>query len=112
MPRSLAGSPRKMLPPPMTTTTCTPRSRTSWIWQAMSWTESGQIPTPLPPPRASPLSLSSMRRYLALFMNGSVLHGPQEAAKLTSPNDFSDLEADKASDLDLIAQLLGDGGGV
>src|ERR1051325_2750774 len=64
MPRSLPDRPRKMLPPPTTTTACTPNSRTSRICSAMPRTASGQIPTPLSPPRASPLSLRRMREYL------------------------------------------------
>src|SRR5580658_7733642 len=54
-----------MFPPPATTTTCTPKSRTSLICRAISWTASGQMPTPWSPPRASPLSFSRIRRYLA-----------------------------------------------
>src|SRR5262245_8741266 len=64
MPFSLPCKPRKMLPPPMTTTTSTPRSRTSRICRARSWTASGLIPTPEALPKASPLSLRRIRRYL------------------------------------------------
>src|SRR5437762_664383 len=63
---SLPLRPRKILPPPTTMTTWTPRSRTSPIWRAMSWIASGQMPTPASPPSASPLSLSRMRRYFGL----------------------------------------------
>src|SRR5882672_2339380 len=82
MPRSLPGSPRKMLPPPMTITTSTPRSRTSWTCRAMSCTASGQMPMPCPPPRASPESLSRMRRYRAVFfMSEVVLHAAPHSVK-------------------------------
>src|SRR5215831_3201196 len=64
MPRSAAESPRQMLPPPITTATCTPRSRTSLMRSAMSRTTAGEMLSR--PPRswtASPLNLSTMRSY-------------------------------------------------
>src|SRR6266540_4301569 len=75
-----------MFPPPMTITTCTPSSRTSWICRAMSRTASGSMPTPRSPPRASPLSLSRIRWYLARFVMGAaVLHaGPGSVKRLVS----------------------------
>ena len=71
MPRLLPLSPRKMLPPPTTITTCTPRSRTSRICSAMLATACGQMFSPVGPPRASPLSFKRIRLYLgrlAVFM--------------------------------------------
>src|SRR6266511_5831759 len=75
-----------MFPPPMTITTCTPSSRTSWICRAMSRTASGSMPTPRSPPRASPLSLRRIRWYLARFVMGvAVLHaGPGSVKRLVS----------------------------
>src|ERR1039457_3275114 len=64
MPRSLPVTPRKMFPPPTTTTICTPNSRTSRICSAMRCTASGQMPTPVSPPSASPLNLTSTRENL------------------------------------------------
>src|SRR5215470_1754233 len=64
MPRCCNSSPRKKLPPPMTTATCTPECTTSAICLATVCTTSGSTPTP-PPPNISPPSLSSTRWYLA-----------------------------------------------
>src|SRR5436190_15700226 len=53
-----------MFPPPMTTDTCTPRSRTSFIRSAISRTTVGEMLSR--PPRsctASPLSFKTMRLY-------------------------------------------------
>src|ERR1035438_5727926 len=67
MPRSLPLNPRKIFPPPTTTTTCTPRPRTSRICSAMARTACGEMFSPVWPPRASPLSFNSIRLYLGRF---------------------------------------------
>src|SRR5688500_16747915 len=85
MPRSLPCSPRKMFPPPITTTTSTPNSRTSRICRAISLTDPASMPVPVSPPSASPLSLSRIRRYFGpalLFMNGGFLHAAHSRVKL------------------------------
>src|SRR5947209_13644389 len=64
MPRCCSCAPRKKLPPPITTATCTPSRTTSAIWRATRATTSGSNPT-WPPPNISPPSLSSTREYLA-----------------------------------------------
>src|SRR5579875_2398478 len=66
MPRCCSWAPRKKLPPPMTTATCTPWRTTSAIWRATCATTSGSRPT-CPPPNISPPSLSSTREYLGRF---------------------------------------------
>src|SRR5512140_1030178 len=67
MPRSLPLRPRKMLPPPTTSTTCTPSCFTSPICCAIPCTACGEMPIPCSPPSASPLSLSRTRPYLGCF---------------------------------------------
>src|SRR5690349_11803109 len=62
MPRWLSSAPRKKLPPPTTMATWVPEATTSATCRAMDWTTSGSTPT-LPPPKTSPESLSSTRRY-------------------------------------------------
>src|SRR5579884_623860 len=69
MPRCAAERPRQMFPPPITTATCTPRSRTSLMRSAISRTTAGEILSR--PPRsctASPLSLSTIRLYAGFSM--------------------------------------------
>src|SRR3712207_4668433 len=62
MPPCWSCSPRKKLPPPITTAICTPVATTSAICRATASTTSGSTPT-APPPNISPPSLSSTRRY-------------------------------------------------
>src|SRR5262245_37529882 len=62
IPRALAASPRKMLPPPRTMPTSTPRSRSSRISCATPPMTFSSIPWPASPARISPLSLRRMRR--------------------------------------------------
>src|SRR3972149_4635088 len=64
MPRSIPSRPRQMLPAPMTMATCTPRSFTCSTLAATSSARWGSMPKPRSPERASPPSLSRMRRYL------------------------------------------------
>src|SRR2546430_15895840 len=54
-----------MLPPPITTATCTPRSRTLRISSARYFVYSGEIPNSRSPRSASPESFSTTRPYLA-----------------------------------------------
>src|ERR671912_652431 len=61
MPRFCNSAPRKKLPPPTTTATCTPVRTTEAIWRATACTMSGSTPTS-PPPKTSPDSLSTTRR--------------------------------------------------
>src|SRR6266540_3867486 len=61
MPRVAAGSPRQMLPPPMTMPTSTPRATTAATWRAMLSTVGGSMPNSAEPWKAWPLSLSRMR---------------------------------------------------
>src|SRR6266436_767691 len=103
MPRSLPERPRKIFPPPTTTTTWTPNSRTSRICSAMSCTASGSMPTPLCPPRASPLSLSKTRRYLGCLDSFMV---PSEFSRL-SHRALAHLKPHKAPNRNFIPQLLG-----
>src|SRR5216110_304613 len=76
-----------MLPPPTTITTSTPSSRTSPIWRAISWIDSGQMPTPDSPPSASPLSLSRMREYLGL---GGLVINRQGCSNRPGASQFKD----------------------
>src|SRR3954468_19109597 len=61
MPRFCSSAPRKKLPPPTTTATCTPVRTTVAIWRARPCTTSGSRPT-APPPKTSPESFSTTRR--------------------------------------------------
>src|SRR5688572_18470752 len=75
MPCSLAFVPRTMLPPPITSPTSAPISCSDWISSVSRSTTGGEMPKPCSPARASPLSLSTMRRYFrsAPFMTGRSL---------------------------------------
>src|SRR5262245_53649854 len=70
MPRCCSWAPRKKLPPPMTTATCTPLRTTAAICRATWCTTSGSRPT-WPPPNISPPSLSSTREYIGRNCVGS-----------------------------------------
>src|SRR5262245_7368142 len=61
MPCSLSCAPRKKLPPPTTTATCTPSRTTVAIWRAIARTTTMSTPI-APPPKTSPDSLSTTRR--------------------------------------------------
>src|SRR5438045_7763773 len=65
MPCSATVAPRMMFPPPMTTATCTPRSRTLRISSARYFVYSGEMPNSRSPRSASPDSFSTTRPYLA-----------------------------------------------
>src|SRR5258706_6455967 len=67
MPCALAASPRKMLPPPMTTATSTPSPRTSAISDAIPSSVAGSMPNPDCPMSASPESLSRIRLKRGAF---------------------------------------------
>src|SRR5690606_18475685 len=66
MPASAPAIPRQMLPPPTTTATSTPASRTSTISPAMYWVKAPSMPEPVSPAKASPESLSRRRRYTVI----------------------------------------------
>src|SRR5438309_4973999 len=66
MPCSATVAPRMMLPPPLTTATWTPRSRTLRISSARYFVYSGEMPNSRSPSSASPESFSTTRPYLAL----------------------------------------------
>src|SRR5438046_5403566 len=79
MPRCDADTPRQMFPPPMTTDTCTLRSRTSFIRSAISRTTVGEMLSR--PPRsctASPLSFRTIRLYAGFSVCMSDLQGSTE----------------------------------
>jgi hypothetical protein len=61
MPDAAAARPRKMLPPPTTIPTWTPREWTSATWRAMNAQNSGSTPYVRLPRRASPESFSRIR---------------------------------------------------
>src|SRR6187402_3418751 len=63
MPAAAAASPRKMLPPPTTIPTWTPRAWTSATWRAMNLQNSGSTPYVRFPSRASPDSFNRIRSY-------------------------------------------------
>ena len=63
MPAVEAETPRKMLPPPITTAICTPAFTTSPISEAMRTRVGGWMPYFPSAIRASPDSLRRMRRY-------------------------------------------------
>src|SRR6266566_5873545 len=71
MPCSATVAPRMMLPPPMTTATCTPRSRTLRISSARYFVYSGEMPNSRSPSSASPESFSTTRPYLA-FVSSAI----------------------------------------
>src|SRR5436305_4999892 len=87
MPRCDADTPRQMFPPPMTTDTCTPRSRTSFIRSAISRTTVGEMLSR--PPRsctASPLSFRTMRLYAGFSVCMNDFHDQQKISILESTN--------------------------
>src|SRR5579859_3981256 len=90
IPRVAAGSPRQMLPPPMTMPTSTPRATTSETCRAMLSTVVGSIPNAADPWRASPLNLRRILRYRS-----------RPLAELAAAK----LESRKAPNDDVLAQL-------
>src|SRR4029450_7890031 len=63
MPFALAATPRKILPPPITTPTSTPRARISAISAGMLEVTLGSMPNCCSPMSASPDSFRRMRLY-------------------------------------------------
>src|SRR5262245_43304276 len=61
MPRALPARPRKMLPPPSTMPTCTPRACTSRTSSEIPDSTSSSMPCPASPASSSPESLRRMR---------------------------------------------------
>src|SRR6267378_8017210 len=102
MPCSATVAPRMMLPPPMTTATWTPRSRTFRISSARYFVYSGEMPNSRSPRSASPESFSTTRPYLALVLTaiGGSLGG--FAVRLAQ------LEPLEPPDADVLAGLRGD----
>src|SRR4029079_17634984 len=102
MPFAEAASPRKMLPPPTTIPTCTPRETTSATWPAIWAQKAGSTPYERSPRSASPDSFSRMRRY---FGRGSteVPVPPSAAISLTSSAVLAEGVAREAPDLDVLA---------
>src|SRR5579871_1652801 len=62
MPRAAAARPRKMLPPPTTMATSTPRLSTAATSAAIACTDSGSVPYSRSPISASPESFRRTRR--------------------------------------------------
>src|SRR5690606_34194468 len=68
MPLAARPAPRKMLPPPTTSATWTPRLTISWTSDARRWIKDGEMPYSPSPISASPLNLSKTRLYAAWRM--------------------------------------------
>src|ERR1039457_4389909 len=66
MPTEPPATPRKMLPPPMTTATSQPSCVTSWTSRTMRTIVARLMPYASSPIKASPESLSRMRLYAAM----------------------------------------------
>src|SRR5215470_13128399 len=94
MPAALAAMPLKMLPPPITMATWTPRSMTSRISAPTRSSTGGSIPYPWSPASASPESFRTMRRYRG-----------RPAASAAATDSASDPEAGKSLDDDPLARL-------
>src|SRR5579871_652945 len=73
MPFELAATPRKMLPPPITSAISTPRPCTSMSSSAICDSVPGSMACSVEPIKASPESLSRMRRYFTPGASGSLL---------------------------------------
>src|SRR3546814_11288176 len=73
MPRAAADTPRKMLPPPTTRQTSTPRLRTWATSAAICATMPGSMPYSRLPIRASPEIFTRTRLYLGgLYLGGAI----------------------------------------
>src|SRR6266566_754976 len=68
MPVAVPVMPRKILPPPMTTASCTPAATTDLISSAMRSMVARSTPYGAEPIRASPESFSSTRRYAGVWV--------------------------------------------
>src|SRR5512132_4046044 len=99
MPPALAATPRKMLPPPMTMATCTPRTMTSRTSSAMRSSTGGSMPYPWSPASASPESFRTIRRYA----------GRRRPASAVMLPPLADLKAREALDDDALTRLGVDG---
>src|SRR3954470_197882 len=79
-------APRRMLPPPTTIASCTPRSTIRLAWRATDRVSSMEMPDLLACPNPSPLSLRTTRLYLGLSASGkavsSMAQAPGEAGGL------------------------------
>src|SRR5262249_46605935 len=117
MPCAEAASPRKMLPPPMTTATSTPRPRTSATSAAMLSRVVGSMPKPAAPMSASPESLSRMRLKRGVAAGTASAMGGDYSSEtgllghlggkivLLLLQPLAQLPADEAPDLDVLAEL-------
>src|SRR5438445_6989172 len=103
MPCSATAAPRMMLPPPITTATCAPRSCTFLISRARYFVYSGEIPNLRSPRRASPESFSSTRRYLAFA--GTAICGSLGRLAV----GLAELEPLEPFDADVLSRGGGDG---
>src|SRR3546814_1080146 len=94
MPRAAADTPRKMLPPPTTRQTSTPRLRTWATSAAICATMPGSIPYSRLPIRASPEIFSRTRLYLGgLDLGGLYLGGPSAPGCVLDMDPFCTLTA-------------------
>src|ERR1017187_6886373 len=89
--------PRKILPPPTTTPTCTPSRATAAISLARSRTRSASRPKDCGPASASPLSLRRMRSYFGTL---SLRRG-----FWLIRSSVADLETRKTGHRDVLAEL-------
>src|SRR5690348_8413265 len=94
MPCSATAAPRMMLPPPMTTATCAPRSWIFLISRARYFVYSGEMPNLRSPRRASPESFSSTRPYLAFARTAICGSLGRLAVRLAQLEPFEPLDAD------------------
>src|SRR5262245_7877654 len=101
-----ADSPRKMLPPPMTTATSTPSAWTSLISPAIRCTTPASMPKPVSPISASPLSL---RRILENTGRGVFSPFPMAtcgaSSALRGVECFAENKSGKPADADILAKL-------
>src|SRR6266849_6212750 len=94
MPCSATVAPRMMLPPPMTTATWPPRSRTLRISSARYFVYSGEMPNSRSPRSASPESFSTTRPYLAFVSSAIAGSLGRFAVGLTQLEPLEPLDAD------------------
>src|SRR5688500_17094470 len=111
IPCALAAVPRTMLPPPITSPSATPISCTARISSVSRCTTGGLMPKPCSPASASPLILSSTRRYLtAGAPSAAAGERGASAAPGCAPSAtlLAQREAGEPANLDLLAGLGGD----
>src|SRR5690606_20668483 len=89
-PASLSALPRNRLPPPITRPTCTPIPRNCPTSRAIRSSTFGSIPKSISPIRASPLSFSRIRLYLALFCSAMVISGICDVGVFFGPCGITD----------------------